>query len=50
MEEISEAAQTDESVTREEVQSLRNLIERLDFNHYFKPPADIRAMLSAGTI
>lgn len=50
MEEICEAAQMDDGVTREEVESLRNLIDRLDFNHYFSGKPDIRAMLAAGTI
>jgi hypothetical protein len=47
---IHVAAQADESQTREEVDSLLNLIARLDFNDFFKAKPDLNALLAAAQL
>ncbi|KAK9817974.1 hypothetical protein WJX72_005158 [[Myrmecia] bisecta] len=46
LEDIHKTAQTDKTESRDELDSLLNLISRLDFNDYFKGKADFRAMLA----
>ena len=43
-------AQSDAKESREELESLSNLIGRLDFNDFFKPKPDYRAMLDNGSV
>lgn len=50
LQDLHQAAQSDAKESREELDSLSNLIGRLDFNDYFKPKPDYRAMLANGTI
>ena len=50
LQDMHQAAQSDAKESREELDSLSNLIGRLDFNDYFKPKPDYRAMLANGTI
>ena len=50
LEQTYSEAQADASVTREEVEALRNLIDRLDFNHFLSGERDIRALLAAGRV
>lgn len=47
LEEVHRVAQTDKSESREELESLQNLISRLDFNDYFKGEPDYRGLLGA---
>lgn len=47
---MHQAAQSDAKESREELDSLSNLIGRLDFNDYFKPKPDYRAMLAHGMV
>lgn len=47
---MHQTAQSDAKESREELDSLSNLIGRLDFNDFFKPKPDYRAMLAHGAI
>ena len=50
LQEMHQTAQSDAKESREELDSLSNLIGRLDFNDFFKPKPDYRAMLAQGAI
>ncbi|KAA6417682.1 MAG: Spc97 Spc98 family of spindle pole body (SBP) component, partial [Trebouxia sp. A1-2] len=50
LQEMHRTAQSDAKESREELESLSNLIGRLDFNDFFKPKPDYRAMLAQGAI
>lgn len=50
LQEMHQSAQGDAKESRDELESLSNLIGRLDFNDYFKPKPDYRAMLANGSI
>ena len=50
LQDMHQTAQSDAKESREELDSLSNLIGRLDFNDFFKPKPDYRAMLANGSI
>ena len=50
LQDMHQTAQSDAKESREELDSLSNLIGRLDFNDFFKPKPDYRAMLAQGAI
>ncbi len=50
LEDMHAAAQGEAGATHEEVESLRSLIGRLNFNDFFSEKRDLRALLAAGRI
>lgn len=50
LQDMHQTAQSDAKESREELDSLSNLIGRLDFNDFFKPKPDYRAMLAHSAI
>jgi hypothetical protein len=48
LEEVHKVAQSDKSESREELDSLQNLISRLDFNDFFKGEPDYQALIGPG--
>ena len=50
LEDMHAAAQSEAGATHEEVESLRSLIGRLNFNDFFSEKPDLRALLAAGRI
>ena len=50
LEDMHVAAQSEAGATHEEVESLRSLIERLNYNDFFSEKPDLRALLAAGRI
>ena len=47
LEEVHMAAQGDKQETREELDSLLNLMARLDFNHFFSEPPQLSSLLGS---
>ncbi len=47
LEEVHMAARGDRQETREELDSLLNLMARLDFNHFFSEPPEISTLLGS---
>lgn len=47
LEEVHMAAQGDRQETREELDSLLNLMARLDFNHFFSEPPQLSSLLGS---
>ena len=47
LQEVHRKAQGDPTESREDLDSLLNLIDRLDFNSFFNPKPDIRQLFEA---